>query len=596
MSTAYARPPGLATTQHGKPPHSPRGSSPRSLLSLLGSLSGTRASYWVLWALSVMVIVGPLVPIVIASLWSVPLYKEGGTWTLDNYDRLFADPAWWTAVRNSAVFASLTTAGAIGLGTTLAMLVTRTNLPGRRLVHGLVLVPVALPGLVLILGWSTFWAPFGYGSQWLEQNTPFAVPFDLYSLIGMAIVATTVSAPVVYFFVRGVLTSADSSLEEAARTAGASPVRALVSVTLPMLRPALLNSAVLVFALSLEVLGLALILGSSAGVDVIGTYLYDNWVKKVPSDQGLVSAGGVCLLVIVTLLLLARNRLAGDVRRFEAIGGKPKASMVVDLGPVRWLLSAVILTGFLFAIIAPVAAVLLASVTPVLTPYLNPFANLTTANFTAVLDNPMYVHSIVNSLVIAAVGAAVTTVVVAVLALVAHRSPFRLRGPLQQSMLWPRAVPGLVTGMAFFWTFVYLDPSGRLRTTLWAIGIAFAVRNIALAYSAFYPALASIGEDMERAARTSGATWWRAGVGIVLRLARPAMAISFILLFVSMLNEADPAVFLVTPDTPVMGLTMLQLTVTGVGGPVAAFGVIQMALTFAVLAVGRLIFGARRHV
>jgi iron(III) transport system permease protein len=163
-------------------------------------------------------------------------------------------------------------------------------------------------------------------------------------------------------------------------------------------------------------------------------------------------------------------------------------------------------------------------------------------------------------------------------------------------MLWPRAVPGIVTGMAFFWSFAILDPSGGLRATLWAMGLAFAVRNVALAYSAFYPALAAIGEDIERAARTSGATWWRASCGIVLRLARPAMAVSFVLLFVAMLNEYDPAVFLVTPDTPVMGLTMLQLSLTGVGGGVAAFGVIQMVLTFVVLGLGRLMFGVRTRV
>jgi iron(III) transport system permease protein len=73
------------------------------------------------------------------------------------------------------------------------------------------------------------------------------------------------------------------------------------------------------------------------------------------------------------------------------------------------------------------------------------------------------------------------------------------------------------------------------------------------------------------------------------------MATCFILLFVAMLNDADPAVFLVTDETPVMGLTMLQLAATSTGGAVAAFGVIQMLITVAVLAVGRLFLGARVH-
>jgi iron(III) transport system permease protein len=163
-------------------------------------------------------------------------------------------------------------------------------------------------------------------------------------------------------------------------------------------------------------------------------------------------------------------------------------------------------------------------------------------------------------------------------------------------MLWPRMMPGLVTGMAFFWTFVVLDPGGGLRASLWGIGLAFAVRGMALGYSAFYPALASIGHDLDRAARTSGATWWQAMRTIVLRLVLPAMAAAFVLLFVAMLNDADPAVFLVTAKTPVLGFTMLQLAATSTGGTVAALGVIQMVITVAVLGIGRSLLGRRLSV
>lgn len=572
------------------------GSSPTETKIPRRQLVPTNISHYLLWAGAMIVIVGPLVPILIASLWSTPLYDDAGSFTFANFGRLFSDPSWWTAARNSVFFATMTTIGAVVGGTTVAVLVTRTNLPGRTLIGGLLLIPVALPGLVLILGWSTFWAPFGYGSTWIEVHTPFSIPFDLYSLVGMAIVCTTLTAPIVFFFVRGVLSSLDSSLEEAARSAGAGPSRALLTATVPLLRPAVLNSAVLVFALSLEVLGLGLVLGSSANIDLIGTYLYSNWVEKVPADQGLVSAGAVVLLAVVSALLLVRNRLAGDARRFTTVSGKPKASLTLDLGRAKWGYSAVLLALFGFGLVAPIIAVLLSAFTRTLSPFVNPFDVLTTTNFELIFSNDLYVQSIVNSLLIALVGAIITAVVVAVMSLVAHRSNFRFRGSLQQGMLWPRAVPGLVTGMAFFWSFALLDPSGGLRATLWAMGLAFAVRNVALAYSAFYPALAAIGEDMERAARTSGATWWRASIGIVLRLARPAMIVSFVLLFVAMLNEADPAVFLVTPDTPVMGLTMLQLSLTGVGGSVAAFGVIQMVLTITVLGLGRLLFGVKARV
>jgi iron(III) transport system permease protein len=575
----------------------------RSSGSVAFEHSGLRRSWlpagvlqYLLWAGTMILVVGPVVPVLVASLWSKPLYESGGHLTLDNFHRLVADGSWWTAVANSFAFAAATTAGALVAGTAMAILVTRTDLPGRRLFSGVLMVPVILPGLVLILGWIAMWAQSGYATTWIAMHTPFSVPGDLFSLAGMILVGVSVAAPVVFLFARGALATLDSSLEDAARTAGAGPLRALLSVTVPMLRPALLNSGLIVFALSLEVLGLPLVLGTAPNVTLISTYLYKNWIEVNPPDQGLVAAGAVLLLALVTVLLLVRNRMVGDLARYTTTTGKPKAKVTLRLGRVRWVLSAVIGLALLAGVVVPLLGIFLSAFTTILTPLIDPWTALTTSNFDKVFNNPLYTKSITDSLLIASIGGAVTTVVVATLSLVAHRSGFRHRRSLQHAMLWPRAMPGLITGMAFFWSFAILDPGGAVRGTLWGLGLAFAVRSMALAYSAFYPALAALGEDLDRAARSCGADWWTAMRTILFRLLAPAMGVSFVLLFVSMLNDADAAVFLVTSDTPVMGLTMLQLSVTGIGGPVAAFGVIQLVITVLVLGAGRLLFGARAHV
>jgi iron(III) transport system permease protein len=547
---------------------------------------------YLLWAAAMVLVVGPIVPILWASLWTTPLYEAGGALTLRNYSDLLADPAWWEAVRNSVIFALLTTAGSIVLGTSLAILFVRTDLPGRRMLGALALLPVMLPGLALILGWAAMYAPSGYVTQLLEENTPLPVWWDLYSVPGMAMLATGVAAPVVFLFVQAALTSQDTALERAAQTAGATPARALLTVTVPLLRPAVLNSAMIVFALSLEVLGLPLILGSSSNIEFISTYLYDRWLNVVPPEQGVVSAGAMVLLLTVTLLLVVRNRLAGDVARFVTTG-KSTPAAPVRLGGLRWPLGGLVAGYAVVAIVLPVAGLFLTAFTSVLSPFVDPWAVLTTDHFRTVLEDPVFSRSVRNSLLIAGVGGALATAAIAALSVVAHRSEFRLRGSLQYALVYPRAMPGLVTGMAFFWAFVVLDPTNALRTSLWGVGLAFAVRNLALGYSAFYPALLALGEDLDRAARTSGADWWLAMRTIVFRLLRPAMAVSFVLLFVAMLNDYDPAVFLVTPGTEVMGLTMLKLWVAGTAGPVAALGVIQVVITLAVLGIGRLVWGVR---
>jgi iron(III) transport system permease protein len=361
----------------------------------------------------------------------------------------------------------------------------------------------------------------------------------------------------------------------------------------PLLRPAILNSALLVFALSMEVLGVPLVLGFSNDISMISTYLYDNWINVVPSNQGLVSAGAMLLLAGVSGLLVLRNRLVGDTARFTTTTGKPTAIRITPIGPMRWPLSAALALTLTVFVIVPLAGVVLTSFTSILSPFISPWGVLTTDNFSSIFNDPVYTRSLIDSLLIAGVGGALTTIVIALLSLVAHRSQFRLRGSLQQGMLWPRMMPGLITGMAFFWTFAILDRSGTLRASLWGLGLAFAIRSLALGYSAFYPALAGIGRDLDNAARTSGATWWQAMRTVVLRLVAPAMGASFVLLFVAMLNDADPAVFLVTDDTPVLGLTMLRLAASSTGGTVAALGVIQMLITLVVLGLGRALLGVK---
>jgi iron(III) transport system permease protein len=120
--------------------------------------------------------------------------------------------------------------------------------------------------------------------------------------------------------------------------------------------------------------------------------------------------------------------------------------------------------------------------------------------------------------------------------------------------------------------------------------LAFCIRNLPFAYVVMYPTMARIGEELDRAGRAAGAGWWRTCRSIVLPLLRPALFASFILMFVEILNDYDPAVFLVKPGTEVIGATMLSQFIQGTIGPVSALAMVQVAVTVVVLAVGAKVF------
>ena len=158
-------------------------------------------------------------------------------------------------------------------------------------------------------------------------------------------------------------------------------------------------------------------------------------------------------------------------------------------------------------------------------------------------------------------------------------------------MLYPRAAPGIIIGIGFFWAYLLTGALGdSLRGSIWGIMIAFCVRNLPLAYIVMYPTLARIGEELDRAGRAAGAGWWRTSRSIVLPLLKPAIFASFILMFVEIINDYDPAVFLVKPGTEVMGATMLAQFIQGQVGPVAALAMVQVVITVVVLLIGAKLF------
>ena len=545
--------------------------------------------HWLTWLFVVALVLGPFLPLLYASLRDRPLYEAGGVFTTEPYRELLRDRAFWEAWGNTLQFAAYTTVLAVALGAFLAILCTRTDLPGGGAFSRLVLLPLLLPSLGMVLGWIAVWGEGGYVRSFLDQRLHVGAP-AIDTIPGMALVEATRLMPIAFLTCQAALVRADSSLEDAARSAGAAPLRVVRSVTIPMLRPALLNAATLIFTLSIAVLGIPLLLGVPNNIQFVSSYLYTVWTNASSPDPGAVSAGAMMLLVVATLLLLLRNRLLGAEARFVSVGGKAGRHALLSVRGWRWPLFGVIGFYLFFTTLLPVLGLALMSSVVVLTPLIAPW-DLLTWDHWKMLDDGVFARSIKNSVIIAIVGAVLATAAVALATLVAHRSPFRLRRSLPFLLLYPRAMPGIIIGIGFFWAYLLTGALGDwFRNSIWGIMVAFCIRNLPLAYIVMYPTMARIGEELDRAARAAGAGWWTTSRRIVLPLLRPAMFAAFILLFVELLNDYDPAVFLVKPGTEVMGATMLSQFVQGAVGPVAALAMVQVAVTVVVLAIGSKLF------
>ena len=541
------------------------------------------------WAVVVTLVLGPFVPLLYASFRDRPLYEAGGVLTVDPYRQLFSDPEFWHAAWNTLQYAALSTLMSVVAGAAVAILVARTDLPGRHMFGRLTLLPLLLPSLGVVLGWIVVWGPGGYLTNFFDQRLHVG-SLQIDTIFGMSLIEAARLLPVAFMTCEASLARADSSLEDAARSAGAAPLKVLRTVTIPMLRPALLNSGTLIFTLSIASLGIPLLLGTPHNIKFVSSYLYLTWTNAANPDPGSVSAGAMLLLVVATLLLVLRNRLLGAEARYVSVAGRAGRTALLSLRGWRWPLTAAVSLYLLFSTVIPVLGLALMSVVVVLTPLVAPW-HLLTWDHWRMLGEGEFLRSIEHSALLALVGAALTTAVVALATLVAHRSRFPLRRTLPFVLLYPRAIPGLIIGIGFFWTFLVTGALGDFfRQSIWGIMLAFCIRNLPFAYVVMYPTLARIGEELDRAGRSVGASWWRTCRSIVLPLLRPALFASFILMFVEILNDYDPALFLVKPGTEVIGTTMLSQFIQGMVGPVAALAMVQVAVTLVVLATGARLF------
>jgi iron(III) transport system permease protein len=547
------------------------------------------ALQWLTWAVVVALVLGPFLPLLYASFRDRPLYEAGGVLTADPYRQLFSDSEFWHAAANTLQYAALSTAMAVTAGAAVAILVARTDLPGRRIFGRLTLLPLLLPSLGVVLGWIVVWGPGGYLTNLFDQRLHIG-SLAIDTIPGMALIEAARLLPVAFMTCEASLSRADSSLEDAARSSGASPLRVLRKVTIPMLRPALLNAGTLIFTLSIASLGIPLLLGTPRNIKFLSTYLYLTWTNAANPDPGSVSAGAMLLLVVATGLLLLRNRMLGAEARYVSVAGRAGRTALLSLRRWRWPLAAAVSLYLLFSTLIPVLGLAVMSFVVVLTPLVAPW-HLLTWDHWRMLGQGEFLRSIEHSALLAVVGAILTTAVVALATLVAHRSRFPLRKTLPVVMLYPRAIPGLIIGIGFFWTFLVTGGIGDFfRGSIWGIMLAFCIRNLPFAYVVMYPTLARIGEELDRAGRSVGASWWRTCRTIVLPLLRPALFASFILMFVEILNDYDPALFLVKPGTEVIGTTMLSSFIQGTVGPVAALAMVQVAVTVVVLAIGARLF------
>jgi iron(III) transport system permease protein len=524
----------------------------------------------------------------------VSVSSEDGP-TLTHYRRVLADPALQKALWNTLVLAFWVGIASIAVGAPLAWLTARTDIPGKALIRGLVMASFVTPPFLGAFAWVMLAGPnAGFLNKlWRSLTGAEEALVNIFSMPGLVFVVTIYTFPYVYIMLANTLALIASDLEEAAAILGAGRLSVALTVTLPLVLPALVSGFILAVLQAIALFGSPAILALPAGFHTITTQIWSFF--HFPPKTEMAAAFSIPLLLATALLLLVQKKLLGR-RGYAAVGGKGGQRRTIPLGAWRYPALAGCLAVMACAIFLPYGILAKAAFSRAWAQPLT-WDNLTLANFSfTFFEYSATQAAILNTLELGVMTACVGAALVTLLAYITQRRLVLGHQVVAFLALAPVVIPGVVLAVALF--LAYTRPPLVLYGTLWILFVAYLTKEMPVGYAQSDATFRSIPVELEDAGRILGAGRLRILREITAPLAKSGIIAAWCFIFIGVIRELSASIILFTPSTKVMSVVIFDLKEEGQFGAIAVLGLVMLALTFATVTLvqavlGRDVLGAR---
>jgi iron(III) transport system permease protein len=504
---------------------------------------------------------------------------------LDNFGGLLNYPQ---ILLNTLTVSLAATVMALVLGFVMAWILTRTNVPGRKTFEQLMVVPYYLTPLLGALAWSLLgtpesgfinqiWRALGGTDHLLDVNTPY----------GIAWVMALFEGSVAFLMIGAVMKSMDPALEEASQVIGASRLRTMLRVTLPLVLPGVLGAAIFVFAEMLGSFAAALVLGLPNRYYVVTTAIY-QLVQQYPPKIPLAAAMGVSLFAVMFLMLFVYRRivLAGS---YVTITGKAFRPRVNDVGALRWVFLAVCVLYLFAAVVLPLATLAYASLQTIAVAF--PAAgNWTLDHFRTALTMNAATTALGNSLWLGFWTASLGILLMGLLAWIIYRSRLPGSNVIEYVVMFPQAVPRLVFAFGMMWAWLIFPIP--IYGTLWLLLIAYLTVFLPLGVRTIAGVMLQMDKSLEECAQMCGASWGYRMRTVTVPLLWPGLIAAWLLLFIASVRELGASILLMGPHAKVITPSIVESWFATSAELTAAMALIQTLVV--ALAIGVLIGLTRR--
>lgn len=484
-----------------------------------------------------------------------------------------ANAVLWGPLKNSFVCGFFTVLVSVPLGSVLAWLMIRTDIPGKKILGLLVTVPYMIPSWTKALAWLAMFRNSTSGANGFLAGMGIPVPDWLaYGPIAIVLCMSMHYYAFSYIMVSGALRSINSELEEMGEIQGASKPLILRKITLPLVLPAMLSAVILTFSKAIGTFGTINYLGSPVSFRTLSSELYSN--SKSQNTQ-TAFAMAILMICIASLSVFINQRLIGARKSYATIGGKGGRSTPIGLGGWKPIVTIILFIFFIVGIIMPVIILILESC-------MLKEGTYSLSNFTlyywigegdpnimegvpGIFKNETFMMSLVNSLKLTLVNGVFGTIFGQMLGYICAKGRGKLHGKLVEQLVFiPYLIPSVAFGGIYLSMFskpqtlfgVTLIPA--LYGTFALLTLTSVVKHLPFASRAGTSNMLQISGELEEAATIEGAGFFKRFVKIVFPLSKGGFISGFMLIFVSIMKELDLIILIMTPKTSTLPYLAFQ--------------------------------------
>lgn len=453
-----------------------------------------------------------------------------------------------TTVQNTLLMSSGVMLMTIVLGVPLAWFLTRTNLPYRKLLRTLFMMPYIIPPYIGAIAWIDLANPnVGLLNRLIGESF-----FNIYSLLGMIWVLGLFFYTFVLLGVSTTLDNMDPSLEESARMCGAPPWRVALDISLPLVRPAIYSSGLLVFLAAAAAFGVPYLVGGSRNIPVLTGVIYEK--VRTGGLNGIFEASQIALpLLLLALIALFVIERFTRKQGFAVVSGKSAIASKIDLGRWRWPIFWLHAMLLALIVILPLSSIVISSFLEIP----GRFDSFSLLHYREVFGGQHSIlQALLNSLLLAGGAATVAIIIGGMVGYLRVKQNAWMVRAADLFLSIPYATPGILIALGLILAF---SRGIRLTDTLWIIFIAYFVKYASFVVRTVAPNTQQIDPSLAEAAQMCGAGPLRRALTIWIPLLKPALIAGWFLVFMPSFSELTMSILLVGINTDTIGTIIFRL-------------------------------------